>query len=126
MIKKFVSVTAALVIVLGATVFSCTKDKGKADVPVAISPDVCDSATYNFKVKDIVDTKCKSCHNPSGQQPTPLLTDYGTVKTQADAGRIKIRAIDANQSPMPPSGSPELTSQEKAILQCWLDKGSPE
>lgn len=126
MTKRSVSVIAALFIVLCITVFSCTKDKGKVAVPVTLSPDACDSATYNFKVKAIIDTKCKTCHNPSGQQPSPLLTDYATVKAQADGGRIKERCLDMTPSAMPPAGYPELSSEEKSIIKCWLDKNSPE
>lgn len=108
---------------------SCIKDVGKLPVVTPVPVNVCDSATYDFKIKAIVDKKCKSCHSPAGGPSGSInLTDYTQVKSAADAGRIKARVIDANPGIMPPVGDATLalTPSEKTLIQCWLDKGSPQ
>jgi uncharacterized membrane protein len=117
----------------GLLIFSCAKDMGKlpkvTNTPVTPTPvNICDSATYNIKIKAIIDTKCAiaGCHNAGSQAGGTILNDYATVKAKADGGRIKARVIDANPSIMPQSGSPQLTANELSLIQCWLDKGSPQ
>jgi hypothetical protein len=104
---------------------SCVKDIGKYPVAPPKPVNVCDSATYTFKIKSIIDANCVSCHSPTGQKSDVPLTDYSLVKAKADAGRIKARMIDAAVgNTMPPAG--KLSQDKLDLIQCWLDKSSPE
>lgn len=117
---------ATLVVTVALLFNSCVKDVGKTPVvPPTPPPGVCDSATYNIKIKAIIDAKCTSCHSPAGgPSGSTNLTNYAEVSAKGD--RVKARAIDANPSIMPPSGNTPLTADEKTLIQCWLDKGKPE
>jgi hypothetical protein len=125
MSKRILSVAgfAALAAIL---ILSCTKDIGK---PVAVStapppPGHCDTINYNEDIKPIIDGNCISCHAPGQIEASVPLTNYTQVKTQADAGRIKARVIDGNPSFMPQGG--QLSSDQKQLIQCWLDNGEKE
>jgi uncharacterized membrane protein len=128
MIKNLICFSAVVFVFIVFTFNGCVKDKGKNPSQPAPNPDVCDSATYNLKIKAIVDAKCASCHSPAGGPAgNTNLTNYAQVSSKAS--RIKVRAIDPNPNPMPPAsvtGTAVLTSQEKSLLQCWIDKGTPE
>ena len=110
-------------------VVSCTKDIGKAPVVTPPPVNICDSATYDKKIKTIIDKKCAYCHTSVGPSGGISLTSYGQVKSAADNGRIKARALDANPTIMPPASNDPtvaLTQNEKDLIKCWLDKGSPQ
>ncbi len=130
MIKKlFIGVV--LIFLTTLIITSCVKDLGKPEGTSSsakiIPANICDSATYNFKIKAIVDTKCAigGCHAAGSQAGGVLLTDYSSVKSKADGGRIKVRVIDKN-TVMPPASNTQLTTNELALVQCWLDKGAPQ
>jgi uncharacterized membrane protein len=102
---------------------SCEKRVGK--LPPALT--ACDTTKYSNVIKPILDNKCISCHNDSpGSEGGFPLTNYGQVKEKADAGKIKARVIDQLPTPMPPSGSPGLTQQERDQINCWLGNGAKE
>lgn len=61
------------------------------------------------------------CHAANSISPT--METYTQIKMQADAGRIRARAID--QMTMPPAGRPRLTPRQKNDLRSWLDNGAP-
>ncbi len=85
---------------------------------------VCDSATYNFKIKSILDANCGTagCHSGANPQSGIDFTKYADAVTFA--ARIKARAIDGNPTFMPASG--KLSPDKIALLQCWIDKGTPQ
>jgi len=79
------------------------------------------SAKYSTDVAPLINSKCSysGCHD-AGSAAAGLVLENHT-QTAAAAGGIKQRClIDKN---MPP-GSP-LTANEMAILQCWIDAGTP-
>jgi hypothetical protein len=104
--------------------FSCVKKVGKLPVVVAPVAGVCDSATYTLKIKNILDANCGTagCHSGANPQNGIDFTKYSDAVTYA--ARIKARAIDGNPAIMPASG--KLAADKIALLQCWLDKGTPQ
>ena len=123
--KKAYFIFILVALFTGVFIFSCVKKIGKLPVvvPAPPPPGLCDSATYTFKIKAIIDAKCAipSCH-PSGVVGRPPLSNYGEVS--AKAARIQVRALD--QETMPQIGSPQLTAHEKDLIKCWLDKSTPQ
>jgi cytochrome c5 len=81
------------------------------------------AVTYTSHVKTIIDNNCIGCHVSGGVAQTWPLTNYASVKTEADDGDILLRAIDGGGSgPMPPSGLMPQTTLD--TLQMWLDQGA--
>ena len=80
--------------------------------------------TYDADIKSIIDSKCANlgCH-PSGS-PNGDYTSYSNMKGDLDNNKIFNRTIEIGD--MPQIGSPELTSEEKDMLNCWLNAGYPE
>lgn len=126
--KKLFILTLAGSLFFSMIITSCVKDEGKAPAPATpvIPASACDTITYTKHVKQIIDVTCAidGCHG--GTTSNPLLTSYDQVKDRADADRIRIRAIDANQSPMPPAGNPALTAAQKDLITCWLNNGKKQ
>ncbi|MBS1774289.1 MAG: hypothetical protein JST82_15640 [Bacteroidetes bacterium] len=79
------------------------------------------NASYNTDIKPLITTKCaiSGCHGSNG---LANLADYATLKERADNGNIKKYVFTLQM--MPPSGATQLTDNEKAKLQCWLDNGA--
>lgn len=71
--------------------------------------------SYNGEIKAIFDAKCQGsgCHPSNGDWFT-----YNTAK--ANASQIKSRTQSGN---MPPGG---LSSEQKALIACWVDEGAPQ
>jgi uncharacterized membrane protein len=78
------------------------------------------SATFS-KVQSIMTNKCNTsgCHNARDAAGSTVLETYDQVK--AKAARINQRAIVERS--MPPRTA--LTSEDIAILQCWISSGTP-
>lgn len=87
--------------------------------------DFCETTAVSWSVtiQPLMQTRCAipGCHVPGAQ--TPDLSNYNSVKAQADAGRIKARVIDGVPSIMPPSG--RLPSCDQKKLEAWLLQGAP-
>jgi hypothetical protein len=85
----------------------------------------CDTqaVTWSGTIQPLMQTRCAlpGCHVPGAQSPD--LSNYTSVKAQADAGRIRARAIDGTPSIMPPSG--RMPSCDQAKLDAWLQLGAP-
>ena len=71
-------------------------------------------------VKGILAANCTSCHGGSNPQNGINFSDDCTIVAQS--ARIKARGVDANPSPMPPSGPP-LSASEKAAIVNWVNAG---
>ena len=104
---------------------ACLKDKGKL-TPVIPPLTGCDTVTYAKYIKPIADQNCaiSGCHD--GSTGLPDYRTYEGFKDRAQAGRVKIRAIDVNPTPMPPDAAKALTDQQKQLITCWLTNGYRE
>jgi hypothetical protein len=84
------------------------------------------------EVEEVLISGCRDCHGdpPRWGAPMALLTWEDTQQpsvTDADVPvheMMKLRLNDATD-PMPPSRNDEMTDEEKAILNAWLDEGAP-
>lgn len=103
---------------------SCDNKKGLLLPKSApISAGACDSIKYSNGIKAILDANCATsgCHDNITMQNGFDFSLYSTA--QAQAARIKARAIDDNVTPMPPTG--KLSQSKLDSIQCWIDKGAP-
>lgn len=112
-----------------ATIFSSIQACTYAKQP-PIEPNMaCDTLmpTYVDGVKPIIDANCSypGCH-AAGYQSGDF-TNYSSMKSRLDGGQFQLRTLQIKD--MPPSyasGPKELTPEELAILECWLQNGYPE
>jgi cytochrome c5 len=119
-----------LILLLTSLFFSCsynTIEEEKENLP---TPKIIDNGgieatvTYTNYTKKIIDDNCISCHSPIGLNVAPQLTTYTQVRTIANNGRLKARAIDELPTRMPPIGS--LPQTVKDTLQLWINQGTAE
>lgn len=120
-------ITFSIVIACMAIVYSCVNDKGKLPPKAEpIATNACDSIRYTNGIKAIIDANCATsgCHDNTTKQNGFDFSLYATVQSQVSNGRIMARAIDANPTPMPPSG--KLSQSKLDSLKCWIEKGAPQ
>lgn len=111
-----------IVLIAAATLWaSCKKEEGDKPAPDPIPP--C-RPTYVSDIKTIVQAKCAitGCHD--GNSGIIGFNTYIPLKERADNGRIKSYVIELKI--MPPATAPQLTDNEKKLINCWLDNGAPE
>lgn len=108
----------------GIVLTNCTKDEGKAPVVTPPPVELCDTITYTKHIKKLMDDYCVSCHKNSADVGGVGLTTYAEVKDRTQAGRMKARVIDGVPTFMPQGG--ELSTAQKQLITCWIDKGMKE
>lgn len=83
--------------------------------------------------------KCVMCHGPEKSKAKMRLDSYAGVLRGSENGAV-VKPGNADQSPMikrislpaasddhmPPSGKPQLTASEIALLKWWINAGAPE
>jgi uncharacterized membrane protein len=99
-----------------------------------LAPDDEVSHSWDSDVKQILESKCGSCHsspNSNGAPATFRLDRYD--RDDADGlvdgayeKRLRIEARALTDSTMPPAGSASLTDAEKSTLSAWLGDGAPK
>ncbi len=118
--KPFIGMVFFFFLITFFLVQSCTKKTG--EIPKVTVIQQCDTISYAQDIAPIIQKNCSlsGCH----VAPTPaggvLLDSYDKFKLQAENGRIKARVIEEKPSRMPPAG---ITSEEKQLIECWLNNG---
>lgn len=112
--KKALLIFPALMLLLVAILGSTSCDK-------AVNCDEL-NATYNNKMKAIIDAKCVTCHKLGGQaESVGIYTSYNSMKPNFESAWTQV-----NTGKMPPAGSPDLSSDEKDAFECWSNSNFPE
>jgi hypothetical protein len=70
-------------------------------------------------VQLLIQNNCVSCHNPGNPQGGMIWTIDCNIVTFKN--NIKLRAVDGNPSPMPPTGL--LSASERAKITNWINAG---
>ena len=96
--------------------------------------DVNKAKVYADIIQPIFDNKCVSCHNPKKAKGELLMTDKTNLLAGGENGSIldsikgepsslltRIHLDIANEEHMPPKGKVQLTSEEKALLDWWME-----
>lgn len=119
--------TVSFFAVLGLLTFTnCVNNKKEAPQPVPVVE--CDPAlsTYGIHVNPIIQTKCATsggCHAAGSSFGD--YTAFADLKAKVDNGSFKNSVLDHNSPEMPPVGSPQLTTEELKVLNCWYKNGAP-
>ena len=79
-------------------------------------------STVSFtQVRQIVDSKCISCH--SGARASGGISYENDSEIVARAGQIKSEVVV--QKTMPPANSPmQMTEEERTLIGAWVDQGA--
>ncbi|MFS4456713.1 FN3 associated domain-containing protein [Maribacter sp. 2304DJ31-5] len=106
----------------------------KADTPRKIIEDVNKALVFNDIVQPILDTKCVSCHNTKKTEGALLLTSQSEIRKGGDSGSIldsietkppllvqRIALPMEDEEHMPPKGKIQLTPNEIALLNWWME-----
>ncbi|MEE2903357.1 MAG: hypothetical protein VYC39_13565 [Myxococcota bacterium] len=101
--------------------------------PINVDPDADVNPEYTWwqDIQPIVSEKCQLCHaNPPQYGATRPLVEYShtqrTASTGAPVHAEMVQRIYAPSSRMPPPSQPQLTEEEKTIIQTWSENGAPE
>lgn len=107
----------------------------RPSVPLTLPPARRREISFERDVMPVVEAKCASCHRAGGAAPPwqDGWTTPGSARTSpliwSLFGRNTSRPWDGNVGqrtgrPMPPAGSPSLSSEEKRTLIEWIDTGA--
>lgn len=123
--KKFLLAFAACASVVLYN--SCTKDV--ADPKITVDCSTIDSATYTYKVKDIIDGYCgdqAGCHTASSLQGNLNLETYDLVKGAVESKDLlcRIQYGGGCGDGMPESG--KMADSLINTIICWSEAGFPQ
>ena len=125
--KQFIP--AFLSFLYGAVLATGCGGKAAAPVPAAVVSRqgiTADNVSYDNYIGLLLNTRCKTCHNPASDLSTkPALEAWINERTYANAaghGSKIVGSIVQNNMPI----ARPLVGEEKALLQAWLDRGTPE
>ncbi|ARS41443.1 hypothetical protein CA265_17990 [Sphingobacteriaceae bacterium GW460-11-11-14-LB5] len=114
-----------LLATITALLFACSKKqaeelKPETPTPNGPTPVTTANVTYTNFSGALFQTKCNSCHGPNGAMKSVwALNGLASIKNDARVAN----AVLVTKT-MPKGGS--LTTNERALLQAWVDKGMPE
>ena len=115
---------------------ACTND----ELPPPMVSEVCDTlvTSYNTNVRAIIDESCaySGCHDGAGGIGPGNYSEYNGLEFTLNSGSFRTRVLNTEVGTplaMPPSSSTypqsqkdSLTSEERQIIECWLNAGFPE
>jgi uncharacterized membrane protein/mono/diheme cytochrome c family protein len=98
-----------------------------------------DAIIYANMVQPILNSKCISCHNPKKAKGELVMESFASLlkggkdgklwdSTQKDFGLLlsRLHLPLENKKHMPPTGKPQLTDEEIAILYHWIKSGASD
>ena len=112
--------TNVIIILLFTSVTGCYYDKAELLYP-GLSPDCNNISARYSDVQPIIALNCATtgCHDSGTRAGNTVLETYDQVRVKAD--RIFIRTIVERSMP----AGKTLSPQEIAVLNCWLNSGTP-
>ncbi|MDD9947546.1 MAG: hypothetical protein OXU20_41280 [Myxococcales bacterium] len=114
-----------------------TPDVGESGSPTTIQPAATEDnggpsgATAWCGVRDMLATQCGNCHGsePSFGAPMSLVSHDDLMAASPADGRpnfvVAMERIKDDRRPMPPAPNPKLLDADVAMLQAWVDAGTP-
>lgn len=97
-----------------------------------------EALVFEHVIQPVLKEKCQSCHNSTKakgelvmETPATILAGgkngplWDTLDYQASLLLKRIHLPEAEEEHMPPKGKPQLTDEEKELLEAWLAAGAP-
>jgi len=105
-----------LLAALAATFAACSSGDKTLD---AVDPQAVTAHPTYDQVFAIVHNNCATCHDSGAEKISPLTTCTDIVALRGDIlGRIQ-------DNTMPPGVLPRLSSEDKLLIQRWVENGAP-
>ncbi len=92
-----------------------------------------EAQVFNHLILPVLENKCNSCHNSSKAKGELIMTSIKTLLKGGENGEVfvggkpeessllsRIHLPEEDDDHMPPSGKPQLTDKEKALLEQWI------
>ncbi|RIW15703.1 cytochrome C [Algoriphagus lacus] len=92
-----------------------------------------EAQVFDHLILPILESKCNSCHNPSKAKGELIMTTLEALLKGGENGVVfvggkpeespllnRIHLPEEDEDHMPPTGKPQLTDSEKAILEQWI------
>ncbi len=118
----------AVLVYGGAAATGCA-DQAPAPAPAAFVDRAGirkDNVSYDNYIGLLLNTRCKTCHNPASPLSTkPALDAWTNEKTHANAARHSRQIVTSVLQNAMPIARP-LPVEEIELLRAWLDRGAPE
>ena len=114
--SPFLFVFLALV---SSTVWAQGSAPPEADKPAEIT----DEVSYNQDIRPVIDNFCTTCHAGSRPLGGFVLTDYESVRRQAEEGTL-LKRIEDEVNPMPQTGL--MPKYMRRLLRVWAENGFQE
>ncbi len=96
-----------------------------------------EALAFTTVIKPILDSKCIACHGPTKQKGKLRLDEPSFIKQGGEGGMITLTAKGSesellkrillpkeNKDHMPPQEKPQLSKEDVALLQWWIENGS--
>ncbi|MFN8289391.1 MAG: chitobiase/beta-hexosaminidase C-terminal domain-containing protein [Chitinophagaceae bacterium] len=96
-----------------------------------------DAMVFRDMVKPVLDNKCMSCHNSKKAKGELVMETEAMLLKGGKSGKLwdpaqpdlglllqRIHLPEAAKKHMPPSGKPQLSADEEAILYAWIRSGA--
>lgn len=97
-----------------------------------------EAEVFAHVVYPILENKCVSCHKASKQKGELRMDQAALLLKGGESGPVvvphdlenslmaqRINLPQENEDHMPPEGKPQLTAEEKSILEAWIHSGAP-
>lgn len=113
---------------------------GGSPKPASLNPDSSgtNQSVFVAAVLPILERNCVNCHGPEKAKAELRLDTLESIRKGSEHGPIlepghggnsamikRLLLPVAHEDHMPPEGKPQLTSDEIALLQWWIDAGAP-
>jgi len=96
-----------------------------------------EAVVFDHIIMPIVQEKCTSCHNPGKAKGSLVLRDSVSFMKGGKTGALfvagqpeisllleRIHLPEDDEKRMPPPGKPQLTAEEAALLEMWIQNGA--
>jgi len=97
-----------------------------------------EAEVFDHLILPVLEKKCNSCHNPSKSKGELVMTTGERMLLGGKSGVLfasgnaaesllleRIHLPEGEEEHMPPSGKPQLTESEKALLESWIKADLP-
>jgi len=114
--------TVRFAVVVAAGVAGC----GSGDAPLAtVDPDAAPLKPTYDQVAAILNRSCAPCHGGSSSATVTLAVDPDYSQCESTLAELDgLRSTVLQSGSMPPGAWPRLSSEEKLLIERWLDQGA--
>lgn len=113
----------------GAVLAASCADHAPAPAPLAAvdrTGITNDNVSYDNYIGRLINTRCKTCHNPASELSTrPALDAWVNERTYLNAADHSLKIVTSIEQNTMPVARP-MPQAEKELLRAWLDRGAPK